>query len=139
MEGFDIELVMVEGVPNEKIRELMASVDVVADQLIIGWYAMFAIEGMAMGKPVLCYLRNDFENLYTVAGLIQSREIPIINCTPLTVKDRIRDMAKNQDKLTEIGICSREFVLRHHSVESVGMVFDKINRSLGIVPSHQKV
>jgi glycosyltransferase involved in cell wall biosynthesis len=137
-EGFDIELVLAEQVPNEKIREIMASVDIIADQLIIGWYAMFALEGMAMSKPVLCYLRSDLENLYTVAGLIEPGEIPIINCSPLTVKDAIRDLALNPGKLLEIGKRSREYVVRHHSIEAVGKVFDQINRSLGIIPSHQK-
>lgn len=134
-EGFDVELVLAEQVPNEKIRELMSSVDIIADQLIIGWYAMFALEGMAMSKAVLCYLRSDLENLYTVAGLIQPGEIPIVNCTPLTVKEAIKDLALNPEKLAKIGRRSREFVVRHHSLEAVGKVFDGINRSLGIVSS----
>jgi glycosyltransferase involved in cell wall biosynthesis len=138
-EGLDVELVLVEQVPNEKIREIMASVDIIADQLIIGWYAMFALEGMAMGKPVLCYLRPDLENLYTVAGLIRPGEIPVVNCTPHTVKEAIRDLILNPYKLPEIGGRSREFVIHHHSIESVGKIFDQINRSLGIVPTHQKV
>lgn len=138
-DGFDIELILVERVPNEKIHELMASVDIIADQLIIGWYAMFAIEGMAMGKPVLCYIRDDLENLYTVAGLIQPGEIPLVHCTPLTVKNAIRDLALHREKLAEIGKRSREFVLRHHSTRAVGKVFDGINRSLGILPSNLSI
>lgn len=135
-EGLDIELILAERVPNEKIHELMASVDIIADQLIIGWYAMFAIEGMAMGKPVLCCIRDDLENLYTVAGLIRPGEIPLVHCTPLTVKDAIRDLAIHREKLAEIGKRSREFVLRHHSTQAVGKVFDGINRSLRILPSN---
>ena len=29
----------------------------IADQFLIGAYALFAIEGMALGKPVVCYLK----------------------------------------------------------------------------------
>lgn len=134
-EGFDIELILAERIPNEKIRELMVTVDIVADQLIIGAYAMFALEGMAMGKPVLCNYRSDLENLYMVAGLIEPGEIPLVNCTPLTVKDAIRDLVLHREKLAQIGRRSREFVVRHHSTEAVGKVFDGINRSLGIIPS----
>lgn len=133
-EGMNIELVILERVPNEQIRRIMASVDVVADQLIVGWYAMFALEAMAMEKPVLCYLRQDLEHLYMASGLIDTDEIPIINCSPLTVKEAIRDLALNMDKLPEIGKRSREYVIKHHSLQSVGKVFDAINRSLGLTP-----
>ncbi len=138
-EGLDVELVLVEHLPNDEVRKIMASVDIVADQLIIGWYAMFALEAMAMEKPVLCYLRGDLKQLYMVAGLIAPDEIPIINCTPLTVKEVIRDLATNRGKLPEIGRRSREYVIKHHSTQAVGQVFDAINRSIGIRPSSAKV
>ena len=56
-EGVPVELELLERVPNTKVHERMAYADIVADQFIIGWYAMFAIEAMSMGKPVLCYLQ----------------------------------------------------------------------------------
>ena len=133
-EGFDLELILLEKVPNEKIREVMASVDLVADQLIVGWYAMFAIEAMSMEKPVLCYLREDLKNLYEGVGLVDPEEIPIINCTPSTVKKTIRNILENRDQLFDIGKRSREYVSKHHSARAIGKVFDEINRSIGIMP-----
>jgi glycosyltransferase involved in cell wall biosynthesis len=133
-EGLAIELVILERVPNHKVREVMAAVDVVADQLIIGWYAMFALEAMAMAKPVLCYLRPDLEELYIGAGLVGVDEIPIVRCSPFTVKECIRELALHRAKLCDIGKRSRQFVLKHHSPQTVGKVFDRINRSLGINP-----
>lgn len=136
-EGVDVEVVMRERVPNEVIRETMASVDVVADQLIVGWYAMFALEAMAMGKPVLCYLRQDLLDLYEVEGLLQPGEMPIVNCNPLTVKETIRRLAADKTQLAEIAERGKRFVRAHHSIESVGAVFDRINREVGISPSGQ--
>lgn len=134
-EGLDIELVLLERVPNEEVRKIMASVDVVADQLIVGWYAMFAIEAMAMGKPVLCYLREDLKDLYVTSGLVDPEEIPILNCSPLTVKETLKNLVSQRDRVPEIGRRSREFVLKHHSTQAIGKVFDGINRSLGLKPS----
>jgi glycosyltransferase involved in cell wall biosynthesis len=136
-EGLEIELVLLEKVSNEEIKRVMASVDIVADQLIIGWYAMFAIEAMAMEKPVLCYLADNLKELYTVAGLIVPDEIPIINCTPLSVKDNMRELVVNHDKLCEIGKRSRKYVLKHHSTQAIGRIFDQINRSLGLETSRE--
>jgi len=134
-EGLDLELILLEKVPNEKVRKVMAEVDLVADQLIVGWYAMFALEAMSMEKPVLCYLREDLKKLYEVTGLVDPDEMPIINCTPSTVKETIRDLAENRNKLPYIGKRSREYVIKHHSTSAIGTVFDEINRSIGIMPS----
>lgn len=129
-EGLDLELVFVQRVPNDQIKELMAGVDIVADQLIIGWYAMFALEAMAMGKPVLCCIDPRLEEFYTALGLIQTGELPIIKCTIATLKDTLRLVVQDKNSLSEIGSRSREYVGQHHSLEAVGAVFDQINRSL---------
>jgi len=136
-EGLDIELVLLEGVPNEEVKRVMATVDVVADQLIVGWYAMFAIEAMAMEKPVLCFLRDDLQELYVASGLVSADEIPIINCTPATVKEAIKNLVLHRDKLPEIGKRSREYVIKHHSTQAVGRIFDDINRCIGIESSRK--
>lgn len=134
-EGLAVELVLMERVPNDQVRAAILKADVVADQLIVGWYAMFALEGMAMGKPVLCNLREDLRILYEHAGLIHKGEIPIIQCTPETVKDVIRNLVERRADLHEIGVKGREYVGKHHSLSSVGPVFDRINRQLGVIPA----
>lgn len=135
-EGVAIELTILERVPNSEIRKAIAEADVIADQLIVGWYAMFALEAMSMGKPVICYLREDFLELYESAGLVDKGEIPIVSCRPAGVLDTMRRLATtDRDRLDELGRRGIAFVRKHHSVEAVGRVFDRINRSIGIVPS----
>jgi hypothetical protein len=131
-EGYPVELVLREKIPNDEIKKEMESVDIVADQLIVGWYAMFALEAMAMEKPVLCYIREDLENLYVCSNLIEEGELPLVKCTPLTVKETIRHLIENPASLEEIGRRSRQFVIKHHSIEAVGSTFDRINTSFGL-------
>ena len=133
--GLDIHLVLLEGVNNDEIRAKMEEVHVVADQLIIGWYGMFAVEGMAMSKPVLCYLRDDLKDLYITAGLLEPDEIPIVECCPDSVKDTIARLYRQRNNLSEVGRRSREFVERHHSLCAVGAVLDRINQDIGVLPS----
>jgi glycosyltransferase involved in cell wall biosynthesis len=131
-EGLDLELILLRGVPNDKIRKAMAEVDLVADQFVMGWYAMFAIEAMAMGKPVLCYLREDFVELYVKAGLVTEGEIPLINTDMLDIASKIRWAYDNREELRGIGEKGREFVQKHHSTEHVGRIFAEILNKLGI-------
>ncbi len=51
----------VERLPWHELRALMAEADVVVDQVFMGWYGMVAVEAMALGRPVLCFIRDDFE------------------------------------------------------------------------------
>lgn len=135
-EGVAITLDLIEFAPNEVVLEGIARADVVVDQLIVGWYALFAIEAMAMAKPVVCFLRPDLQQLYTDVGLVEDGEIPLINARVATIKDVLRDLARrDRNALAALGQRSREYVCKHHSLDSVGKVFARINRSIGVYPS----
>ena len=54
--------------------------DLIVDQLIIGWYAMFAIESMALEKPVICYLREDLA-IFIHKKILICENLPLINAT----------------------------------------------------------
>ncbi len=133
-EGVPIEIIILERVPNEQIEAMMATVDVVADQLIIGWYGNFAVEAMAMGKPALAYLRQDLLELFTAYDVIAPDEVPVINCTVFTVKDVLRDLALHRDQLAAHGARSRAYALKYHSIDAIGAVFDRVNRQVGLQP-----
>lgn len=132
-EGIPIELVLVEKKPNAEVKEAMAECDVVLDQLVIGWYAMFALEGMAMSKPVICYLRDDLVDLYLSTGAI-SEPPPLISATQITIKDRLRELALNRGSLGQIGASGHAYAEKYHSLEAIGEVFCKVNQGLGISP-----
>lgn len=134
-EGYDLELVLLQRVSNERIREAMAEVDLVADQFVIGWYAMFALEAMAMEKPVLCYLRQDLLDLYAKAGVMPREDLPILNTSPLQLAERLRWAYSNREALLEIGRRGRPFVEKYHSLEAIGRVFAEILPQIGIPPS----
>ena len=57
-EGEEIELKLLEKVSNGKVLEEIERADLVIDQLVIGWYAMFTLESLSLGTPVICYLRK---------------------------------------------------------------------------------
>ena len=54
-EGYKIELDLVMNMPHQNAVEHYKQADIVVDQLLVGWYGVFAIECMALGKPVCVY------------------------------------------------------------------------------------
>jgi glycosyltransferase involved in cell wall biosynthesis len=55
----DVDLEIVEGLHHEEARKRYEQADIVVDQLNAGWYGLFAIEAMALGKPVVTSLHED--------------------------------------------------------------------------------
>ena len=58
-EGLDADLVLVEGLDHREAFERYREADIVVDQLNAGWYGLFAIECMALGKPVVTFLHDE--------------------------------------------------------------------------------
>ena len=58
-EQLNVELDIVEGVPHEEARDRYRRADIVVDQLNAGWHGVFALEAMALGKPVVVHLKPD--------------------------------------------------------------------------------
>jgi len=55
-ESLECELEIVEGLDHREAFERYRRADVIVDQLNAGWYGVFAIEAMALGKPVVTFL-----------------------------------------------------------------------------------
>ena len=111
-EGCAFELLLVEGMSNAQAREVYAQADVLVDQVFAGWYGGLAVELMALGKPVLAYIRE--EDL----GFIDPemcQELPVVQTTPDSVKAVLRGVLETPRKdLVALGRRSRAFVERWH-------------------------
>jgi glycosyltransferase involved in cell wall biosynthesis len=131
-DGVPVELVIVQKMPNHELRRLVQEIDVVVEQLVIGWYGIFALEAMACAKPVLTYIAPELERLYRLQGLLDRDELPVTKVDHNTLEAALRAMAMGERDLAELGRRSRAYVLRRHSLEVVGAVFAGINRQLGL-------
>jgi len=138
-EGYPIELILMQKQPNATILKTISEVDIVADQLVIGWYAMFALEGLSLSKPVICFLREDLLELYMFAGLIKSREeLPFLNTDVFGVKKVLEQVLNGEIDLEKIKDKCIPYVNKHHSISYIGSVFDELNQQMGIIPSLKK-
>ena len=124
-EGLPIELVLVEKMANEEAREVYRGSDVIADQFLIGAYALLAIEGMALGKPVLCYLNPRFEPFHP-----EWAESPIVSANPDTLVEDLRRLVLDRQERERLGARGPGYVRKYHALESVGAKMDEIYRGL---------
>ena len=111
-EGVELEFVLVEGLTRAQARAEYERADLVVDQLLAGWYGGLAVEAMALGKPVIAYLRHsDFDGV--PQELVE--QLPVIEARPDTITDVLRRLLTSErSRLPEIGAAGRAFVERWH-------------------------
>ena len=112
-----VELDIVEGVKHDEAVERFARADVILDQLHAGWYGLFAIESMALAKPVLAFLRMDaLERTEAAFGT----RVPVVNVTAETLAPRLRELVDaGPDERRRIGEASRAYVEHVHDPDRV--------------------
>jgi glycosyltransferase involved in cell wall biosynthesis len=111
-----VELDVVEGVPHHEARERYARADIVVDQLNAGWHGIFALEAMALGKPVLSYLKPD---VVAQAEAHYGTKVPIVPTTKESLVDDLRTLVDSPPERRRIGAASRAYVERVHDIERI--------------------
>lgn len=91
---FDFEFDLIHGVPRAQAMARISRSDVFIDQLVLGDYGMAAIEAMAMGVPVVCYVKP---SLRTVYG-----DLPVEDAMPATITDVLRRLLRDADRRAEL-------------------------------------
>jgi len=116
VEGLDADLELVEGLHHDAAFERYRAADVVVDQLNAGWYGLFAIEAMALGKPVVTFLQD--EAVRRTEAAFDTR-VPIVSATAETLREALRPLIADAARRRELGAASRAYVERVHDLERV--------------------
>ncbi len=111
-EGFCFESILVENMSNSQAMALYADADVLVDQLYAGWYGGLAVELMALGKPVVVYLREGDLGFVPEA---MRRDFPFYRADSDTLLAVLREILLEQrDTLLQRAKASRAYVERWH-------------------------
>ncbi len=114
--GLDADLEIVEGLHHDEAKERYRAADIVVDQLNAGWHGIFALEAMALAKPVVGHLREEAvrrsEEGYGV-------RVPIVPATRETLRERLAELVSLPQERRRIGAASRAYVERVHDIERV--------------------
>jgi hypothetical protein len=109
---YDFELVVVEKKTHEEALALYRSADLAIDQVLAGWYGGFAVEMMAMGKPVACYIRD--EDMHFVPPSMR-QDMPVLNINPGRLAEDLAGILDRRSEWRAIGQASRAYVERWHN------------------------
>ncbi len=108
-EGVPVRLDLIEGASREEAIERTQRADVVVDQLNLGWYGGYAVEAMALGRPVLCHIRDEEPGDNPFGD-----ELPVIRTRAETLRDDLQAFLRDPGRMREAGSQSRSFVEVRH-------------------------
>jgi len=111
-EGYPVKLIVLRKVPHETALEIFKSADICVGKLMMGYYANFQIESMAMGKSTLCYIREDLKKF--------APDCPVISTTPKNVYENLKRLCGDRGLRESLGRRGIEFVKREHDNLRIG-------------------
>jgi glycosyltransferase involved in cell wall biosynthesis len=113
-EGVPVRLDLVEGLTRDRALTRFAAADVIVDQLRLGWYGGLAVEGMALGRPVLAAINeaDPADNPFGPA-------LPIVRTSPERLRDDLRALLADRQRRVRLGTEGRAFVERHHDPRAI--------------------
>jgi hypothetical protein len=127
-EGLKVELILLEKLPNEKVNELMADADILAEQLIIA-HGLSAVEGMAKGLAVISNFEDESRNkVFRTYSYLN--ECPIVSAGPENITDVLRSLVVNPALRRELGVAGRAYVEKYHSYAFGQFLFGQIYKKI---------
>lgn len=114
-EGLDIELKLLEKVPNQQVIEtLEKEADVLVEQIIAPGYGLSGVEGLASGCVVIANFSDELI-MRPFRRWSFLNECPIVSATPETIKEVLRSLYKQPELRNELSTLSRIYAEKYHS------------------------
>jgi glycosyltransferase involved in cell wall biosynthesis len=104
---YNFEFRLIHGMSRNEALQVVQRADIFLDQFVVGDHGMAALEAMAFGKPVVCYIKPSMIDKYPP-------DLPIINATQDNLADVLEPLLKDGELRHEIGKCSRAYVEKYH-------------------------
>ena len=110
--GYPVELQVLEGIPAAEVPAFVATADIVVDQLLIGAYGTFSVEGMATGRPVVCRIRDDLRGHYPA-------DLPVVSADPATIYPVLERLVQDAPARAALGSAGIAYARAVHEMHRV--------------------
>lgn len=123
-EGLAVELRLLEGLAPAELRRACLEADIAVDQVLIGWIGLFAAEMMALGKPVVAYIRPDL--------LANQPGLPVASASPDQLADCLRALIESPSARADLAERGPAWVAAHHDPTDIAARMLELYALLGV-------
>ncbi|MEA2748781.1 MAG: hypothetical protein QOI41_2924 [Myxococcales bacterium] len=108
----DFEFVLLQGVTRADALRTIQSADIYLDQFMIGAHGAAALEAMALGTPVIGWIKPAVARAYPPG-------IPLVNATEEKLAQTLGELLSDGARRNRLGRESRAYVEAHHDAPRV--------------------
>jgi glycosyltransferase involved in cell wall biosynthesis len=112
--GVPVRLDLVVGATRDQVLDRIRAGHLLVDQLLLGWYGAVAVEAMAIGRPVLCHVREDEPEDNPFGA-----ELPIVRTTPESLVENLRRLVHDRELRARLGADGRSFAASRHDPREI--------------------
>ena len=117
----EFDFVLVTGTARSQSLDTVRRSDVYLDQFVSGSHGMATVEAMALGKPVVCYIKP---------SVSYPTDLPIVNATAEGLADALEPLLVNGELRRDIGLRSRQYAEKYHDATLIARQLVELYGSL---------
>ena len=103
---------LVSGLPYAEAQEITRNADIFLDQFVLGDIGMASLEAMALGKPVVCYIKPSLAARYP-------DDMPIVNATQEMLPNVLAELIASPRLRRELGERGRAYMEKHYDSQKL--------------------
>jgi len=114
--GYPIIFECLTGKSHARVLKAMQQADIIIDQMIAqyGVYGVISCEAMAMGKPVICSINEEYDHVYNGCPILPTR-----NDDPAEIAAHLINLAENAEYRYRLGKEGRKYMERTHDTNII--------------------
>ncbi|MEM4202665.1 MAG: glycosyltransferase [Candidatus Methanomethylicaceae archaeon] len=109
---YDFEFKIIHGVPHDEALAMVRDCDIMLDQFVSGSFGVAALEAMALGKPVVCYIKP------SLIPQLPS-DCPIVNANQDNLVEVLGSLLEDGQRRHELGREGRAYVEKYHDAHQI--------------------
>jgi len=109
--GLKIDFRFYIGEKHDLVLNEIAQADIHIDQMYYGWHGTISVEAMAIGTPVVCYIRPDLEEF--------GESLPIVRADKTNLIEQLESLIQNVKLRKRLSSEGEIYVSKFHDVHQV--------------------
>ncbi len=118
-EGHNVKFMYFNKTSNKELKYYQLQADIIVDQLFYGWIGSTAREGMALGKPVVTFIRKEW-----LAN--QDDLLPVVSADSDSIYHVLKNLVVNEGFRKKMGIDARTFAVEKLDYRATGKRLSEI-------------
>jgi hypothetical protein len=106
-ERYDFDFTLLHGVPRADALRTIQSADLYLDQFVLGAHGGAAIEAMALGTPVVGWIKPAVARAYPA-------DLPLVNASQEELVSTLSELLEDGERRARLGRLSRAYAEAHH-------------------------